>query len=220
MRLPDVLVMITLVLGGSLILLHQHRWILARRVFFILGVLYLMRSVTMYVTVLPVANRTVYCAPKSNVTTVPVLAHRVWELLVGGGMQISGMKKSCGDYIYSGHTVMLVIGMLIYKEYSPQRLWPLQWLTWAMAWGGMGILLLARGHYTIDVLIGYYAATRMFWTYHSLSSNPRLKTKSSHNYHSEVWWYRIFQFFEANVGGPLPNRYSFPVPFRSMPKLP
>ena len=91
MHVPDILVMIALFLGLTLILLHQHRWILARRIFFILGVLYLMRSVTMYVTVLPVANHTVFCAPKMNSTSASVVFSRVWELLIGGGMQISGI---------------------------------------------------------------------------------------------------------------------------------
>ena len=90
MHLPDVLVMITLFIGLILLLLHQHRWILARRMFFIVGVLYLMRSITMYVTVLPVANHTVYCAPKMNSTSPTVILSRVFELIYGGGMQISG----------------------------------------------------------------------------------------------------------------------------------
>jgi len=93
----------------------------ARRAFFILSILYTMRSVTMYSTVLPVANYTVYCSPKSNSTSARVILSRVRELIVGGGMQISGQKKTCGDYIYSGHTVMLICGYLILKECKFQQ---------------------------------------------------------------------------------------------------
>ncbi|CAG0913596.1 unnamed protein product [Notodromas monacha] len=40
---------------------HKHRWILFRRCFFLLALLYLYRSVTMFVTVLPVASKTYEC---------------------------------------------------------------------------------------------------------------------------------------------------------------
>jgi len=210
MTVPDVLVIFTMVSCFLTILLHRHRWIVARRVFFTLSMLYTMRSVTMYSTVLPIANNTVYCSPKSNSTSAAVLLARVGELLGGGGMQISGQKKSCGDYIYSGHTVILVCGYLILKEYSPRKFVILHWISWGMSWCGMAILLLARGHYTIDVLIGYYAATRTFWTYHSLCNNSALKTRTENNYHSNVWWFPVFEYFEGNVTARLPKEYSLP----------
>ena len=57
----------------------------------------------------------------------------------------------------------------------PKRLYFIEWISWFLSWSGMAILLIARGHYTIDVLVGYYAATRMFWTYHMLANNPEFK---------------------------------------------
>jgi shingomyelin synthase len=167
MKVPDVFVIIIVLMSMVVIGLHRHRWIVARRTFFILSVLYVMRSITMYVTVLPVANSTVFCSPKANYTSPGVVFYRVYELIGGGGMQISGQKKICGDYIYSGHTAILMVGHLLIQEYSPKGLSILPWISSTLSWSGMIILLIARGHYTIDVIIGYYAATRMFWTYHS-----------------------------------------------------
>jgi hypothetical protein len=54
-----------------------------RRVFFLLGVLYMMRAFTMYATVMPVASRTYYCSPKSNHTGVAVITLRAIRILVG-----------------------------------------------------------------------------------------------------------------------------------------
>ena len=92
------------------------RWIVFRRVFIILGLLYLMRSITMFVTVLPVASTTYYCSPRSNHTTLNIVFLRVWQLASGFGMSINGKHTFCGDYIYSGHTMIFTMGYLIVKE--------------------------------------------------------------------------------------------------------
>lgn len=87
-----------------------------RRVFLMMSVLYLMRSMTMYVTVLPVSSTTYYCSPKSNLTSTFLIAKRAFQLMSGFGLSINGKHTFCGDYIYSGHTVMLVLGYLIIAE--------------------------------------------------------------------------------------------------------
>ena len=37
------------------------------------------------------------------------------------------------------------------------------------------MVLVARGHYTVDVLIAYYVTTRLFWIYHTLANSAALK---------------------------------------------
>ena len=86
----------------------------------ILGILYFMRSVTMYVTVLPVASYTYYCSPKANTTSFLLVAKRVIQLVSGFGLSINGQQTFCGDYIYSGHTVILVSAYLFIKECKSQ----------------------------------------------------------------------------------------------------
>lgn len=87
-----------------------------RRVFLIMSILYFLRSITMYVTVLPVSSTKYYCSPKSNGTTIAVVSKRVFQLMSGFGLSINGKHTYCGDYIYSGHTVMLVLGYLVIAE--------------------------------------------------------------------------------------------------------
>lgn len=96
--------------------LHFYRFIVVRRVFLLMGLLYMMRSITMYVTVLPVASKTYYCSPKLNHTTPLIVTERVLQLISGFGLSINGKHTYCGDSIYSGHTVVLVLSYLIIKE--------------------------------------------------------------------------------------------------------
>lgn len=93
------------------------RFIVMRRVFLIMSILYFLRAITMYVTVLPMSSETYYCSPKSvNGTTVLVVAKRAFQLMSGFGLSINGKHTYCGDFIYSGHTVMLVLGYLVISE--------------------------------------------------------------------------------------------------------
>lgn len=91
-------------------------FIVMRRVFLIMSILYCLRSMTMYVTVLPVSSTTYYCSPKSNSTSLVIIAKHAFQLMSGFGLSINGKHTYCGDFIYSGHTVMLVLGYLVISE--------------------------------------------------------------------------------------------------------
>lgn len=175
-----------------------------------MGLLYMMRSVTMYVTVLPVASKTYFCSPKANNTSPLLITKRVLQLISGFGLSINGKHTYCGDYIYSGHTVVLVLSYLIIKECtypfhaifimlstfkhaicawemyrkingnlqnvdSPRRCQPIHWLAGIAVLVGVIMVLLAHGHYTVDVLIAYYVTTRLWYIYHTLANNSHLK---------------------------------------------
>lgn len=98
------------------------RFIVMRRIFLMMSILYFLRSITMYVTVLPVSSTTYFCSPKlSNSTTPLIIAKRAFQLMSGFGLSINGKHTYCGDYIYSGHTVMLVLGYLTISECKCER---------------------------------------------------------------------------------------------------
>lgn len=84
--------------------------------FLIMALLYIMRSVTMFVTVLPMSDPTYYCSPKENQTTPWLLTTRVWQLMSGFGLTINGKQTYCGDFIFSGHTVILTFCYLLINE--------------------------------------------------------------------------------------------------------
>ncbi len=101
----------------TVMLFHRHRWIVGRRSALLIGVLYLYRAFTMWVTVLPKADAAYPCAPKAGQNlTAGEVAERAFKILTGMGLSINGQHVFCGDYIYSGHTVMIIMGYLIVKE--------------------------------------------------------------------------------------------------------
>ena len=99
--------------------------------------------------------------------------------MAGLGLSINGQHVFCGDYIYSGHTVTLTMAYLVLREYTPRHWWPLHGVSLLAAVTGVVMVLVARGHYTVDVLIAYYVTTRLFWVYHTMANNQTLKVGES-----------------------------------------
>lgn len=193
--------------------LLKHRSIIGRRFFFIVGTLYLYRCVTMYITTLPVPGMHFKCSPKL-LGNWEAQMRRIMKMIAGGGLSITGSHSMCGDYLYSGHTVMLTLTYLFIKEYSPWRYWWYHWFCWMLSAVGVFCILLAHDHYTVDVVVAYYITTRLFWWYHTLANQHSLKEASQSNPFSRVWWYRLFQYFEENVRGIVPRNYQLPLSWR------
>ncbi|KAL0964455.1 hypothetical protein UPYG_G00324090 [Umbra pygmaea] len=197
-------------------LLLKYRSIIGRRFFFIVGTLYLYRCVTMYITTLPVPGMHFQCSPKLFGDWEAQM-RRIMKMIAGGGLSITGSHTMCGDYLYSGHTVMLTLTYLFIKEYSPKRFWWYHWLCWTLSAVGIFCILLAHDHYTVDVVVAYFITTRLFWWYHTLANQQALKETSPSNPFSRVWWYRLFQYFEENVKGIVPRNYQLPWSMRLSP---
>lgn len=199
---------------------HKHRFIVYRRIFLIGGLHYFYRAITMALTVLPVADKAYrddICQPQSNQTSAFVMGQRVLKLISGMGLAINGKHVYCGDYIYSGHTMSLVMAYLIIKEYSPRRWILLHYAAMVIAIAGVVTLLIARGHYSIDVVVAYWITTRIWWIFHTVAKNANLKEvdgfgKNENNYLKNLWWWYIFRWFECNVPEIVPHRYNWPIP--------
>ncbi|XP_027032479.1 phosphatidylcholine:ceramide cholinephosphotransferase 1 [Tachysurus fulvidraco] len=194
----------------------KHRSIVGRRFFFIVGTLYLYRCVTMYITTLPVPGMHFKCAPKLFGDREAQL-RRIMKMMLGGGLSITGSHSLCGDYLYSGHTVMLTLTYLFIKEYSPRRFWPYHWVCLALSVSGIFCILWAHDHYTVDVVVAYFITTRLFWWYHTLANQQCLKQDSQINAFSRVWWFRLFGYFERNVQGVVPRHYQMLLPCLRLP---
>lgn len=198
----------TVMTGISFIgIFHKHRFIVLRRAFVITGLLYFMRCVTMSVTLLPISNSQKYCVEKLNDTNAAVVIERAWHFATGFGLSVNG-KSLCGDLICSGHTVTLCMISLMVSEYIP-KMYIIHGLSWIITLAGIAMVLLAHAHYTVDIIIAYYATTRVFWMYHTFA-NTKLKEKCTSNCLSRVWWFPIFQYFEKNVKAPIPAQCEWP----------
>lgn len=66
----------------------------------------------------------------------------------------------CYDKLYSGHAALAVLISLAMVKHG---LWP-AWLGWGYTWTMVLVLLVSRGHYTIDIVLGVVLA---LLTWHS-----------------------------------------------------
>ena len=92
-----------------------------RRIFLLGGIHYFYRGITFFITVLPKADPSYACLPKLDTITFLEIAKRVLKLLSGMGLSINGQHVYCGDYIYSGHTMTLIMTYLVIKECKWQK---------------------------------------------------------------------------------------------------
>ncbi|XP_020389284.1 sphingomyelin synthase-related protein 1 isoform X1 [Rhincodon typus] len=192
-----------------LLLLHKHRSILFRRMCSLMGTVFLLRCVTMFVTSLSVPGHHLQCSGKlyGDVWAKFQRALAIWS---GFGMTLTGVH-TCGDYMFSGHTVVITMLNFFVTEYTPRSWNFLHTLSWVLNLFGIFFILAAHEHYSIDVFIAFYITTRLFLYYHTLAN-----TRAYQQSRRARIWFPMFSFFECNVNGPVPNEYSWPL---SRPRL-
>lgn len=194
------------VLWITILVFHKHRFILLRRMFSLLGSVFLLRCVTMLITSLSVPGRHLDCKarPEGDFWATLYQAFGIWR---GAGMSIQGVR-TCGDYMFSGHTIMLTMLNFFLTEYTPRNMYYLHTFTWVLNMFGIFFILAAHEHYSIDVFIAFYISTRLFLYYHTLANNRDLMQRDSKR--TRIW-FPLFSFFEGNVGGMIPNTYEWPL---------
>lgn len=185
------------------LLLHKHRSILLRRLCSLMGTVFLLRCITMFVTSLSVPGQHLQCSGKlyDNLWAKFQRAFAIWS---GFGMTLTGVH-TCGDYMFSGHTVVLTMLNFFVTEYTPRSWNFLHTLSWVLNLFGIFFILAAHEHYSIDVFIAFYITTRLFLYYHTLAN-----TRAYHQSRRARIWFPMFSFFECNVNGTVPNEYCWP----------
>lgn len=86
---------------------HKHRSIALRRFCALSGSVFLLRCATMFITSLSVPGSHLDCAPRAP-AELSTKIHQAWIIWQGGGLSIKGVR-TCGDYMFSGHTTALTI---------------------------------------------------------------------------------------------------------------
>ncbi|XP_069467076.1 sphingomyelin synthase-related protein 1 isoform X2 [Ambystoma mexicanum] len=185
------------------LLLHKHRSILLRRLCSLMGTVFMLRCVTMFVTSLSVPGQHLQCSGKlyGNMWAKLQRAFAIWS---GFGMTLTGVH-TCGDYMFSGHTVVLTMLNFFVTEYTPRSWNFLHTLSWVLNLFGIFFILAAHEHYSIDVFIAFYITTRLFLYYHTLANTRAYQ----HSRRARIW-FPLFSFFECNVNGAVPNEYCWP----------
>lgn len=213
--------MILMCLWGLVLVFHKHRFILMRRFFSISGTIFLLRCVTMLITSLSVPGKHLDCSPRpyGDIWNKLYNAYVIWT---GAGMTLQGVR-TCGDYMFSGHTVALTLLNFFITEYTSRKIYFLHTLTWICNVFGIFFILAAHEHYSIDVFVAFYITSRLFMYYHTLANqpathNPGKKSTPTIGHFSydahRVWlWFPLFSFFESRIDGKIPNEFELPISF-------
>uniref|UniRef100_A0A0N4Z0U5 SAM domain-containing protein n=1 Tax=Parastrongyloides trichosuri TaxID=131310 RepID=A0A0N4Z0U5_PARTI len=185
---------------------HKHRVVIGRRMFSLVGTVFLLRCVTMLITSLSVPGVHLECSAKSYDTLADKLsqAFNIWSKF---GMSIQGVR-TCGDYMFSGHTTAITLLNLLITEYTPDSWYLLHTSTWVMNFFAIFFILAGHEHYSIDVFIAFYISSRMFLYYHAYAYNSMNLNITD----SRVrLWFPLGWFFEAGGQGRVLNEYEWPI---------
>uniref|UniRef100_H2M0M3 Sphingomyelin synthase-related protein 1 n=1 Tax=Oryzias latipes TaxID=8090 RepID=H2M0M3_ORYLA len=183
-----------------ILLLHKHRSILFRRLCSLMGTVFLLRCCTMFATSLSVPGQHLKCTYGDTWGKIQ-RALAIWS---GFGMTLTGVQ-TCGDYMFSGHTVVITMLNFFVTEYTPRNWNLIHTISWVLNLFGIFFILAAHEHYSIDVFIAFYITTRLFLYYHTLANTRAYQ----HSRRARIW-FPMFSFFECNVNGPVPNQYEWP----------
>ena len=175
------------------IIFHKHRFIIARRCFAIGGTIFLLRCFTMLITSLSVPGVHLDCKPRPYGSWASRL-HEAFVIWSGAGMSLQGVR-TCGDYMFSGHTVSLTLLNFFITEYTSRRIVFLHTFTWLCNCFGIFFILAAHEHYSIDVFIAFYITSRLFLYYHTLVNNRAVSKYQEVKNVSVVFFGSLENFF-------------------------
>ncbi|KAE9551099.1 hypothetical protein FO519_005696 [Halicephalobus sp. NKZ332] len=170
------------------------------RVFFCAALAYLFRALCITVIQVPVPSVNTYCAPQGDGSFFSLMG-RVKKIFWSAGIEQLRPRELCGDLIVSGHTLTLMTTILTFKQYAPKRFNYFGYFYNVLAVVALISIMLARKHYSIDIIFGYFVATRIFWTYHSLA-NSFHQGELDRNPLSQSWWSFIVKYFESDAPPP------------------
>eukprot|EP00932_Pfiesteria_piscicida_P018774 SRR837773.5621.p2 GENE.SRR837773.5621~~SRR837773.5621.p2 ORF type:complete len:351 (+),score=110.26 SRR837773.5621:76-1053(+) len=162
---PAVLVLRFIVLPGPI----SMRWTILRRWLTVWGLIWFIRSVTIFVTPLP--NPDASCKP---IISAPD------NLLLEAVYIATQQDLTCQDVMFSGHTVALTLAVLFLCRYISLAPWSSYmmnrgWLSLNTFFHVVGYIFTAIGyyciagsrfHYTLDVLVGSLVTITTFRAYH------------------------------------------------------
>jgi len=209
-EMTEITGMTLLTIWLLVIIFHKHRFIIARRFFAIAGTIFLLRCFTMIITSLSVPGVHLDCKPRPYGTWANRL-HNAYIIWSGAGLSLQGVR-TCGDYMFSGHTVSLTLLNFFITEYTSRRIYFLHTFTWLCNCFGVFFILAAHEHYSIDVFVAFYITSRLFLYYHTLVNN-RAVTKYQESFDAKRTWFYfpLFSFFEQNIDGRIPNDFQLPL---------
>jgi len=207
----EYIAMILMWIFIGVLVMHKYRMVVIRRFCVIMGSVFLLRCVTMFVTSLSVPGLHLKCHRiLENGTDFDSVLSHAWDITAGLGLSVNDVR-TCGDYMFSGHTIVLTMLNYAINEYTPRHWRGTHIMMWVSNVFGMFLILAAHEHYTIDVIIAFYITSRMFLYYHSIAnSSPRSGAEETHHFD-----FLVFAYMEEEISGVVPNEYEYPWEFFS-----
>eukprot|EP01095_Lingulamoeba_sp_RSL-Kostka_P003880 TRINITY_DN1499_c0_g1_i1.p1 TRINITY_DN1499_c0_g1~~TRINITY_DN1499_c0_g1_i1.p1 ORF type:complete len:435 (+),score=67.64 TRINITY_DN1499_c0_g1_i1:98-1402(+) len=192
----------------AILVVHKHRIVILRRFFVIIATVFLLRCVTMIVTSLSVPSVHLECdnSDLKNFSNEELLIYAI-NITKGFGLTVLDVK-TCGDYIFSGHTSALTLINFTITEYSSDKWKGLHILSWILNIFGIFFVSAAHEHYTIDILMAFYISSRLFLHYHTLANTSPLLSED----HSALFkrsFFPIFSYMESDSKGAIKNEFIF-----------
>ncbi|GMR43518.1 hypothetical protein PMAYCL1PPCAC_13713, partial [Pristionchus mayeri] len=210
-KMGDYFVTSSLICLVLLIVFHKHRLIVFRRMVFIIATLYFMRTVTLLGTYLPpsYSDNARRCREQHANFSLERLGVRMFEQAIRFGMQ-DETGKLCGDMLFSGHTLVMMVCMLTVTHYIPKKWRLLRFFPYCFTYVGMACMIVSRRHYTIDVVIAHWLTTFVFTSYHAYIESDQFSDRRQSVFHSYAY-FRLIGWLEANiVPGRLENVFESP----------
>ncbi|KAL0477830.1 sphingomyelin synthase-related protein [Acrasis kona] len=124
-----------------------------RRLMIILGLCFLLRSISICITLLP--NPWVQCKPQIT-----------GNYFLGALLIMTGTARTCSDCFFSGHSVMIVLSALVWYTYTDTKFLLLRLLFIPMGTFGALSIVVTHFHYSIDVMYGCLIAIVIWTLYH------------------------------------------------------
>lgn len=214
LKVGDAMVTLCSASFFTLLFLHKNRLVILQRTAFIVACLYTMRTISLLCTQLPsgYVDNDERCRAQTNNTgrSWSEFAWRVLSQTIKLGFQDMDDKMLCGDLLFSGHTLAMVISSLTVAYYLPDSLRPLRYIPCTLSWIGMICMVISRTHYTIDVIFAYWLSTAVFSVYHAFCEIDLPNRKLSVLY--RLWIMRVVNWLEADIlPGRTENRLEFPL---------
>lgn len=184
--LPDEFIGAVGTLVAIILVLHPRRLLILRRFCAIFACINLMRACCVAVTSLPDASPqciSQFQSGRGSYKSLPIFPkafYRAWKVLIRPSQHIT-----CGDMVFSGHTVFLMLCAMVVKTYCVREelntpftrkysfvLWMVRYYVYTGTAFGIFAIVGTRLHYTLDVLIAVYISAQVWCTYHWLCLHP------------------------------------------------
>ncbi|KAJ2403332.1 hypothetical protein GGI23_000037 [Coemansia sp. RSA 2559] len=133
----------------------RERLMVLRRIAWMVTVLYFLRSITISVTTMPPPR------PACDI----FMPRNIWEILKATPQILAGTMSQCTDDMFSGHTVLFTLSFLYLRTYATH--WAVVVYSAVHAVAGILSVLLARYHYTVDVVVAVLLTYFVHRTYYA-----------------------------------------------------